>query len=449
MSNELILNEIEKNREEHIEFLRDLIKTESYNPPGNEKNVAIKIEKYLNENGIKCDLFSFGNNRANLIAYLNNNFNGKNLIYNGHMDVVPPGNESEWKNPPLSAFIKKKKIIIGRGAADMKGGLAAMAISLKILKKLNVPLSGNLILNAVSDEETGGTYGTKWCLENKLKNINCDFIVIGEPSGLSPLPKAILLGEKGHLQVKIITNGISCHASTPFLGKNAIYMMSDIIQNLDKLENIISKVEPPFSIEELKTFLSKVFPNREIFEKIYEEQQVLQNVIKANTTFTKSLNTIIGGIKENVVPDKCEAVIDFRLLPGQSIDSVLNALKIFINDLGYEVKNEPIAKPEKVFVYLEVFHQSEPSVWKEWENSENLKLFFSVIENIYEKKPFYFLMPACSDAHFYRNSGFCPATVAFGPGSAATAHATNEFIEIDDYINAIKTYTLFAYMLLK
>ena len=449
MSNELILNEIEKNREEHIEFLRDLIKTESYNPPGNEKNVAIKIEKYLNENGIRCELFSFGNNRANLIAYLNNNFNGKNLIYNGHMDVVPPGNESEWKNPPLSAFIKKKKIIIGRGAADMKGGLAAMAISLKILKKLNVPLSGNLILNAVSDEETGGTYGTKWCLENKLKNINCDFIVIGEPSGLSPLPKAILLGEKGHLQVKIITNGISCHASTPFLGKNAIYMMSDIIQNLDKLENIISKVEPPFSIEELKTFLSKVFPNREIFEKIYEEQQVLQNVIKANTTFTKSLNTIIGGIKENVVPDKCEAVIDFRLLPGQSIDSVLNALKILINDLGYEVKNEPIAKPEKVFVYLEVFHQSEPSVWKEWENSENLKLFFSVIENIYEKKPFYFLMPACSDAHFYRNSGFCPATVAFGPGSAATAHATNEFIEIDDYIKAIKTYTLFAYMLLK
>ena len=449
MSNELILNEIEKNREEHIEFLRDLIKTESYNPPGNEKNVAIKIEKYLNENGIRCELFSFGNNRANLIAYLNNNFNGKNLIYNGHMDVVPPGNESEWKNPPLSAFIKKKKIIIGRGAADMKGGLAAMAISLKILKKLNVPLSGNLILNAVSDEETGGTYGTKWCLENKLKNINCDFIVIGEPSGLSPLPKAILLGEKGHLQVKIITNGISCHASTPFLGKNAIYMMSDIIQNLDKLENIISKVEPPFSIEELKTFLSKVFPNREIFEKIYEEQQVLQNVIKANTTFTKSLNTIIGGIKENVVPDKCESVIDFRLLPGQSIDSVLNALKILINDLGYEVKNEPIAKPEKVFVYLEVFHQSEPSVWKEWENSENLKLFFSVIENIYEKKPFYFFFPACSDAHFYRNNGFCPATVAFGPGSAATAHATNEFIEIDDYINAIKTYTLFAYMLLK
>jgi len=449
LSKELILNEIEKNQDEYVEFLRDLIKTNSYNPPGNEKNVAIKIEQYLKENDINCEIFSFGNNRANLIAYLNNNFDGKNLIYNGHMDVVPPGNESEWKNPPLSAFMKKKKVIIGRGAADMKGGLAAMAISLKILKRLDINLSGNLILNAVSDEETYGTYGTKWCLENKLKDIKCDFIVIGEPSGLSPLPKAILLGEKGHLIVKIITNGISCHAATPFLGKNAIYMMSDIIQNLDKLENIILNVEPPFSIEELKNFISDVFPNREIFEKIYKEQSVLQNVIKANTTFTKSLNIILGGIKENVVPDKCEAVIDFRLLPGQSINDVLNALKTLINDLGYEVRDDPIAKPEKVFVYLEVFHQSEPSVWKDWKNSENLRLLFSVIEDIYKKKPFYFLMPACSDAHFYRNSGFCSATVAFGPGSAATAHAINEFIEIDDYINAIKTYTLFAYNLLK
>ncbi|TFG00080.1 MAG: M20 family peptidase, partial [Promethearchaeota archaeon] len=191
MSEELIFKEIDDNKEEYIEFLRELIKAKSYNPPGNEKNVALKIKDYLSRERIKCEILPFGDNRANLLAFLNDNFNNKNLLYNGHMDVVPPGNEAEWKNPPLSATIKRNKLIFGRGATDMKGPLAAMIIALKILKKLDLNLSGNLILNAVADEETGGKLGTKWSLDNKLNEIKCNFSVIGEPSGLNPLPKAI------------------------------------------------------------------------------------------------------------------------------------------------------------------------------------------------------------------------------------------------------------------
>ena len=112
MSEDLILKEIESNKEEYIEFLSSLIKTESYNPPGNEKNVAIVIEDYLRKNGIECELFPFGENRANLLASLNKNFDRKNLLYNGHMDVVLPGDEKEWRYHPLSAHIKRNKIII-------------------------------------------------------------------------------------------------------------------------------------------------------------------------------------------------------------------------------------------------------------------------------------------------------------------------------------------------
>ena len=138
MSEELIIKEIESNQEEYIEFFRELVQTKSYNPPGNENNVAIKIESYLKNLNIKCEVLPFGENRANLIAYLNENFDGKNLLYNGHMDVVPPGSEEDWKYPPLSAFIKRKKSIYGRGTTDMKGGLAAMVIALRILKTLNL-----------------------------------------------------------------------------------------------------------------------------------------------------------------------------------------------------------------------------------------------------------------------------------------------------------------------
>ncbi len=447
MSEELIIKEIDEHQEEFIEFLRELIQTDSYNPPGNENNVAIKIENYLNEVGLNCDIFTFGKNRANLVTSLNDKFEGKNLLFNAHMDVVPPGSEEEWKFPPLSATIKRKKIF-GRGATDMKGGLAAMVIVLRILKILNLKISGNLILTAVADEETGGVLGTKWLLDSGHQPKNCDFIIVGEPTGLKPLPKAILLGEKGRVVVKIITNGISSHASTPFMGKNAIYMMGDFIQNLDKLEEYIPKVEPPITLSGLKELLLDVIPSSEILEKILTEQPLLKNILRSLTSFTKSLTMINGGIKSNVVPDRCESLIDFRLLPGQTTEMLLTALKKLAESLGYQVRSEPSGAPEDVFVYYEVITESEPSYWKNWKDSQALKDLTEIANKIYKKKLMYFLFPASTDANFYRNSNYCPSTVIFGPGNAGTAHAIDENIEIQDFINTIKVYSLFAYKFL-
>jgi len=450
MSEDQILHEIEQNQDEYISFFQEIIQAESYNPPGNEKNVALIIDKYLKDSNITSEVFPFGDNRANLIAYLNDNFEGKNLLYNGHMDVVPPGNEEEWKYPPLSATIKRKKYLYGRGATDMKGGLAAMVISLKILKKLNITNSGNLILNAVADEETGGKYGTKWCINNILKSIKPDFAIISEPSKLKPLPHVISIGERGRLVVKIITKGISTHSSWPFMGKNAIYMMSEIIHNLDKIDDYTPKINPPLSLEELKKLMSAAFPSLEILEKIIDEQPILNGVLKALTQFTKSLTIIKGGIKDNVVPDKCEAIIDFRLLPGQEIDPILNSLKKLIEeDLGYTLKNEPIGDPDEIFVYIENIQYSEPSYWKDWEKSSILRSFYGIVEKAYNEKPFYFLYPASADASHLRNEGYCNETIIFGPGSGASAHSTDEYIEIQDFINAIKVYSLFAYEYLK
>ncbi|MFX0021229.1 MAG: M20 family metallopeptidase [Candidatus Hermodarchaeota archaeon] len=444
MSEELILNEIEDNEEEYIEFLRKLVQTDSYNPPGNEKNVALEIEKYLKSVDIKSEIFSFGENRANLIATLNDNFDGKNLLYNGHMDVVPPGALDEWKYPPLSAIIKRKKIF-GRGTADMKAGLAAMVISLKILKKLGFKIVGNLIVNAVADEETGGKLGTGWCMDNELKSKRIDFSVIGEPTKLNPLPYAIILGEKGRVAVRIITNGVSGHASLPSLGVNAIYMMNDIIYNLDKLDEYIPKIKPPLTVNELEELVSAVFTSKELFQKLLNEQPILQEAIKANTQFTKIVTLINGGIKDNVIPDHCESLIDFRLLPGQTSDMILDGLKDLIKDLGYQIKNEPKGQPEEVFVYLDVKWKGEASYWEEWRNSSILNKFYDIVEKVYKKKPFYFLMPASSDAKYYRNSKFCQPTILFGPGKSRSAHTTNEYIDLPEFINAIKVYTLFAY----
>jgi succinyl-diaminopimelate desuccinylase len=449
MSEELIIKEIESNQEEYIEFFRELVQTKSYNPPGNENNVAIKIESYLKNLNIKCEVLPFGENRANLIAYLNENFDGKNLLYNGHMDVVPPGSEEDWKYPPLSAFIKRKKSIYGRGTTDMKGGLAAMVIALRILKTLNLKLSGNLILNAVADEETGGKFGTSWCLNNKLNSIKCNFAIVGEATNFSPLSHAILLGEKGRIQLKIIANGVSCHASVPFLGKNPIYMMSHILQNLEKLNEYVPKIDPPIALDKLKELVASSFPNDVAFQRVYNEQPLLSNVIVALTQFTFSVTMINAGIKENVVPDKCEAKMDIRLLPGQTTEMVLDALKKLIKSLGYPIKEESHGPPDGGFVSFEIEEAGEASFWKDWEKSQVLNDLYNIVEKVYNKKPFYFLLPASADANFLRNTNYCQETVIFGPGIGTTAHAVDEYIEIQDFLNAIKVYTLFAYNFLK
>ena len=451
MSEKSILNEIDQNKEEYIEFLRKIIQADSINPPGNEKNVAIIIEDYLKEKGIKSEIFPFGDNRANLFSFLNNNFNGKCLVFNGHMDVVPTGDEKEWKYPPFSAFIKRKKFIYGRGTTDMKASLSAMVIALSILKKFNIETTRNIILNAVADEETGGNFGTKWCLENYLqsKNLNCNFLIIGEPTGFHPLPKAIILGEKGHIQLKIITNGIACHSSVPFLGKNAISMMSEIVLHLDELDDFLPNVKPPMSEEKIKELISATFPNREHFDKVYNEQPLIQNFVKSLTKYTKSINMISGGIKANIIPNRCEAVMDIRTLPGQNTKMLVEALKKLIEKIGYEVRYTPHGNPEDIFVYLEVLNDAEASYWKNWEKSKKLMYLYSLIERIYKKRPFYSLYPAAADAHYYRASDYCNKTLLFGAGNAAKAHTIDEYIELEDYINVIKVYTLFSFDYLK
>jgi succinyl-diaminopimelate desuccinylase len=446
LKDDLIIQEIENHRQEYVEFLRELIQIKSYNPPGNEKNVAIKLKEYFDKYGIHCEIFPFGDNRANLIAHLNDNLDGKCLLYNGHMDVVPPGSEEDWKYPPLAAHIKRNKYIYGRGTADMKSGLAAMVISLQILKKLNIKTKKNIILCAVADEETSGKLGALWTIENILKprNIKCEFTVVGEATELTPLPKAIILGEKGHVRLKLITHGKSAHSSIPFEGKNAIYMISDIIYNFNKIDDYLEHISPPIPPERLEDLISEVFPNKQIFERIYSEQKLLQNFLKSLTTLTKSVNIIKGGIKDNIIPDKCEAIMDFRTLPGQNAAILKDALENLIKDLGYKIKRELRKKSEKICVEVEVIGDSKASYWEDWENSENLKALKEIAEKVYGRNSFYTLYPAASDARTIRNTKFCPNTVLFGPGNASLAHTVDEYIEIEDYINILKVYTLFA-----
>lgn len=447
MQEDKIVNYIEKNKQEYIRFLQTLVKTDSYNPPGNEKNLAKIIGEYLEEDQIDYETFPFGENRANLIAYLNSNKEGQNLLYNGHMDIVPAGDTEEWKYPPLSGKIEDG-VLYGRGAVDMKSGLAAMIVALKILKQLDIPVSGNLILNAVSDEETGGFKGTNWMIENVLDEIKIDFTVIGEPTRMKPLPIGILMGEKGHFIVKIITKGKSCHSSMPTLGRNAITMMNKFLYNIDKLDDFLSDISPPMSLQKLKNLIQDVLPQGLSLEVISKKYTLLKDLLNSLVSYSKNVTVIKGGIKENVIPDQCEALIDFRLLPGQSPDEILKALQQLANELGFTTyENKEDLRTGGIIFEVEL--KTGASYWSEWENDDTLTMLHDTVKETFEEKPLYFLFPASSDARLLRNSKKCEQTILFGPGNATTAHSTDENIELDEFINIIKTYTLFAYRFLK
>lgn len=447
MNENEILQHIEQNKSDYIQFLQKLIRTDSYNPPGNEKNAAKVIGEYLEKAQISYEIFPFEENRANLIAYLNTNTANKNLLYNGHMDIVPPGDMKEWKHSPLSGEIRDD-IIYGRGTVDMKAGLAAMIISLKILKELNLTVSGNLILNAVSDEETGGFKGTKWMLDNKLKDIKIDFTIIGEPTRMKPLPIAILLGEKGHLLVKIITKGKSCHSSMPTLGKNAIKMMNRYLVDLDKIDKYIPETSPPIEMRQLKRLVEDSLPKGLSIDDISDKYTLLKDLLESLINYARNITIIKGGIKENVIPDHCEAVIDFRLLPGQSPETIIKALKKLAEDLNFHISKNNVEIMEGE-IEFNVILKTGASYWQEWRKSDALHLLYNTIKTTFKEKPLYFLFPASSDARLLRNSGKCEQTILFGPGNATTAHSTDEHIEVEEYVKAIKTYTLFAYKFLQ
>jgi acetylornithine deacetylase/succinyl-diaminopimelate desuccinylase-like protein len=237
---------------------------------------------------------------------------------------------------------------------------------------------------------------------------------------------------------------------TPSLGKNAISMMSKIIENLDRLEELLPQIDPPFTLEELKSLLTEAFPSREILDRIYNDQPLFRDMVKSLTGLTKSLNVIKGGTKANVIPDHCEALIDFRLLPGQDSKMILEGLKKLISEIGFDVKVKPEEKPAgEVFVYLEIFNEGASSIWKDYDKSEAVKDLKKIVEKVYGRKSFYFLSMGATDAHFYRNNKYCESTIHYGPGSAGQMHTVDEYIEIQDFINAIKVYTLFAYNYLK
>jgi len=272
------------------------------------------------------------------------------LLLLSHLDVVA-ANAEEWSVEPFGGVVRDG-FVWGRGALDMKGMTAVEVMALKLLKRHNVPLKGDVVLAATADEEQGGLSGVDYLLRNCPERVFADY-VLNEGGGLAVPVRGrnvftVQTAEKGILWFRVKAKGVPGHGSMPNVADNAIVRMNRVIEKLGdyRSEVLFVPTVKRFLSEiaqgdaGLQEVFSRLFANPELSDQLLgelaETAKPLADEILPRIRMTITPTIIRGGVKENVVPSECEAVFDCRVLPGQSTAEALQLIKELLKDVGLD-----------------------------------------------------------------------------------------------------------------
>ena len=248
-----------------------------------EADAANALADYFTAHKIDSTVDTWDSNRANFIAHIKSTGQKPALMFVSHLDVVPASKEN-WLTPPFKAVEKDGKIY-GRGATDMKAGLAASAAAVAEIVNTQTPLKGDIIFAATAGEETDSAGIRKFVKQNTAKLPKLAGIIIPEPTEFE-----VITAHRGVLWLKITTAGKTAHGSTPHLGINAITKMNDLLNRLADFK-IPHQPHPRLG------------------------------------ACTMSINRIKGGTATNVIPDRCQIDIDIRTLPGQNSQTITDSFE--------------------------------------------------------------------------------------------------------------------------
>lgn len=372
-----MIDEIEK-------LLREIIAIESVNPPGNERVLAEYLYEKAIKAGMEAQIQPICDDRANLILHVSGNGNNKkSLLLNGHLDVVPAA--GSWNSPPFS-LDKRDGRFYGRGTCDMKGAICCMFTAAANIIRQKFPLKGDLWLAFVADEECNDT-GTYRFLEDPPQ---VDCCVIGEPTGLD-----ICYAHRGVFRPRVIIKGKSAHAARPEEGINAVEKMAEFTIEIVKLADSLKK--QPYD------------PLRP----------------------TVAVTTLHGGDKHNIIPDRCEAVLDYRLSPEDTEQAVIKTLSRILNCLSdnrtlYDWEIEKVVTVDAGYLPTD---------------SNIVRKLAGIYKRALAREPVLRPFTACGEQSIFLKAGI-PA-VYCGPGNCAQAHIVDEYCEIDQIKEAEVLYENF------
>jgi succinyl-diaminopimelate desuccinylase len=363
------------------------LKIRSVNPPGDELPAAEYVSAVMSKAGLQTEVLEHAPNRASALVRLRGSGTAPALLFSGHLDTVPVGAEA-WLHDPFAGEIADGKIW-GRGSADMKGGVAALMMAMKVLAEARAPLRGDIILAATAGEEINSLGATAVAARGDLGSVQA--VLIPEPSA-----NELFIAEKGAFWVELATQGKTAHGSMPDLGRNAVLMMVKLIEAFEKLDI-------PFKPHPLLD------------------------------GFSRSVNTIAGGVKTNVVPDACTATVDMRTVPGQDHRAIFRQIEGLIEEVGKRFPDFKAAAKilnDRAPVETPADH---PAVG----------LFSAAVLEATGRSP-----APKGTRYFTDGVVLAPALNAplliCGPGAPGLAHQPNEYVEIEKLLEAVRIYILAA-----
>lgn len=350
-----------------LALTQQLIRFRTINPPGEEEQCARHIGGLLEAAGFRCDYVAMGEGRANLIARIGGTNDRPPLAFTGHIDVVPLGARA-WSMDPFGGETADARVY-GRGASDMKSGVAAfVAAAIEAAPRL---ASGpGLVLIVTAGEETGCTGAHHIVATARGLLGHAGALVVAEPTSNRPL-----VGHKGALRLKVTARGITAHASMPEQGDNAAIKAARAVAKLADFD---------FNVER-------------------------HPVMGAPTL---NVGWMHGGMNINSVPDLAEAGLDIRTIPTQQHEAVEAHVAHY---LGREVE---ISKLDEAV-----------PVWTEPDNAW-MRAVFAEVGAATGTKPEIGAAPYFTDASALTPALGGIPTVILGPGPAALAHQTDEYCEI-------------------
>ena len=369
--------------DEILRYARALIAAPSENPGGTEDEAADVAGGILTDLGAEIRIVRSEEGRPSVVARIGSGTR-PTLAWNGHLDTVPAGDPDSWSSGPFDGAVVDGRLV-GRGACDMKGPIAAALGAASAIRRAGISLDGTLEFHLVADEEHAGVHGTRVLRDQRL--LDQDAAIVGEPTEME-----IALAERGGAWVTAVAHGKAAHGSQPHRGVNAILAMSRFALRLDE-------VLPPH-----------VHP-----------------LVGAPTV---NAAMIVGGSAPNVVPDRCEVEIDRRIVPGEDDpDAVLAPFHRLVDDLVAE-------QPD---THIEVTLRDWTEAAETTGDSAIASLVRDAIAAAVGSIPPFVGFTGITDARFYINDAKIP-TVIVGPGSLSVAHAANESIGVDEMVAGARAY---------
>ncbi|EXJ80894.1 hypothetical protein A1O3_07182 [Capronia epimyces CBS 606.96] len=395
----------------HVEFLQSFIQAPSPNPPGDTVQAASVIREYLSGHGVESETIAPQERMPNILSEITGGSgDGPRVVMNGHIDVFPvaEADAADWTYGPWSGH-NDGTYIHGRGGVDMKAGTAASIIAFTYLHKYRASLRGRVTLAVVSDEETGGKWGSRWLLEHDARSRG-DCMINAEPGGL----QSIRFGEKGSLRLTFTVKTAGGHGAYTHAFEGANFIVTRLIDRLKSVQDIEPDLDP-----DLRSHLQRT-DVRDVADEIMGP-----GAADLFLRPTLNIGTIHGGLKVNMIPEKCVMEADIRLPIGLDRQAVLDHIHSILEDFP-AVTLQVQSAASNPASHCPAHHPLVDAI-------------AANAERVVGRKPLAIPSLGATDTKFWRYLGIPAYVYGVSPDTMA---AVNERVAISEYLAVIKTHAL-------